>query len=308
MNDPVGAGWRLGLVAWVVVAVGLFWWSPRPSEGPAVEPEEEAVWARTAAQAAADARSWQARSGDIVIPWDEASGHLAIVVDDVGRELHVLERLLALRHRLTFSILPDAVYAAGAQLRLTADSRRLREIMVHLPMEPLDSATMEDAPEPSEQFLRIADGPAEIRDKVVRALARVPVAVGVNNHMGSRFTAEPMGLDVVMQILADRNLYFLDSRTTPVTVAEACARRAGVPALARAVFLDHDPSPSAIARALEHAATQARHEPTVAIGHPTPALVRVLEEKLPALDDAGIGIYPVSRLLAHQQEADMSHP
>lgn len=244
-----------------------------------------------------DTRAWQRERGDVVIPWPEAQGHLAIVIDDVGRELHLFEQLLGLRFQLTFSVLPGSVYAAGAQLRLRGDRRRYREIMLHLPMEPIDASHMQAGAEVRETFLRVDDDPDTLRAKLEFALGIVPAAVGVNNHMGSRLSADAVAMDSLMSVLRDRGLYFVDSRTTAATQAESAARRAGVRTLPRAVFLDEDPTEEAIDRALSQAAKMSRERPTVAIAHPSPEVIRVLDARLPELRRQGVGIYPVSQLL-----------
>ena len=236
-----------------------------------------------------------------MLAWDDAQGHLAIVIDDVGRELIWHERLQALRYRLTFSVLPGSTYAAGAQLRLRQDHRRPRDIMLHLPMEPADPAMMREGPEAREDFLRVDDSSDAIAAKVERALDRVPAAVGVNNHMGSRLTTDSRAMAVVMDVLARREgLFFLDSRTTADTVAEMQARNAGLPTLSRHVFLDHDPSPEAILEQLRVAERLSRTHPTVVIARPSRAVVEVLERELPRLTQRGIGVYPVTELLRHQ--------
>src|SRR5690606_18838825 len=128
---------------------------------------------------------------------------------------------------LTFSVLPGALYTPGAQLRLRADPRRYREIWLHLPMEPMDAAQMFEGAEAQEDFLRVADSPEQLRQKLLAAIERVPAAVGVNNHMGSRLSADPKAMNAVMEGLAPTGLAFLDSRTTPETVAAQAARAAG---------------------------------------------------------------------------------
>lgn len=244
-----------------------------------------------------DAQAWQREHGDRSLPWDEAQGHLAIVIDDVGRELHLFEKLLGLRYRLTFSVLPGSIYAPGVQLRLRADRRRYREVMLHLPMEPASAAMMQEGHEHEERFLLHDDDAATLREKTRAALARVPAAVGVNNHMGSRLTRDPAAMAAVMEVLAGRGLFFVDSRTIGDTVAEDAARAAGLPTLRREVFLDHDPSAEAIDAALLEAARLSRGHPVVAIAHPSVEVVEVLERRLPELFAQGVVVYPVSRLL-----------
>ncbi len=296
---------RAALLVWVAAAVALFWLAPSPPEPTGTTPAEEAARVRLVEWAVADARRWQQERGDITIPWVRARGHLAIVIDDVGRELQWQEELQDLRFPLTFSVLPGAVYAPGAQLRLRQDHRRYREIMLHLPMEPMDPTMMARGPEAAEEFLLSSDSPLALTEKLERALERVPAAVGVNNHMGSRLTTQTAAMGPVMEVLAQRGLFFVDSRTSAQTVAETVARAHGVPTAARNVFLDHDPDPAAIRRAFEEAVEGSLTEPTIVIAHPSQAVVDVLRTELPRLVDEDVGVYPVSQLLArvHAQGA-----
>lgn len=291
------------LTAWLGVCGVLLLAAPSPPEPPLGTPEEAAIMQRSTDLVVRKARQWQRDHGDQTIPWEQAQGRMAIVIDDVGRELHLFEQLLALRYPLTFSVLPGSVYALGVQLRLRGDARRPREIMLHLPMEPADPAQMRAGAEARETFLLRADSPAERRVKVEAALARVPAAVGVNNHMGSALTPDPVAMAEVMEIVGARSLFFLDSRTIASTQGEAAARAAAVPTLSRDVFLDHDPSVEAIEAALDEAARQSRQGPVVAIAHPSAEVVDVLARRLPRLHAQGVGVYPVSRLLAAQAAA-----
>ncbi len=272
--------------------------APAPPEPPAVTDEQAATMQRTTDLVVREAKAWQRDHGDQGLPWAEAEGHLAIVIDDVGRELHLFEQLHALRYPLTFSVLPGSIYALGVQLRLRGDARRPREIMLHLPMEPLDPAMMRVGPEAEEIFLEISDPPPVLRAKLEDALARVPAAVGVNNHMGSALTARREAMAEVMAVLHDRGLFFVDSRTIATTQAETAARETGVPTLPRDVFLDHDPTAAAIEAALDEAAQRSRLAPVVVIAHPSAEVVEVLGRRLPQLRAEGVAVYPVSRLLA----------
>ena len=146
--------------------------APAPPEPPAITEEAAAIMQRTTDLVVRDTRAWQRDHGDQTIPWDEAEGHLAIVIDDVGRELHLFEQLLALRHPLTFSVLPGSIYALGVQLRLRGDARRPREIMLHLPMEPGDPGMMVAGAEADEAFLLRADSPAARRAKLEAAVTQ----------------------------------------------------------------------------------------------------------------------------------------
>lgn len=289
----------IGLPLWIAAAVGLFWAAPRPPEPPREQPEDVAATERATGFVIRDTKAWQAEHGDRSLPWDEADGHLAIVIDDVGRELHVLEKLISLRYRLTFAILPGSVYATGAQLRLAADRRRYREALLHLPMEPLDGTQMHEGAEATESFLQTSDDAKTLREKTAAALERVPAAIGVNNHMGSKLTADREAMDAVMSELSERELFFLDSRTHASTQAIAAAEHAGVPAISRQVFLDNDLDREQMRAQLLEAARLSKLGPTVAIGHPSADLYEVLLETLPALLDEGVSIEPLSHVLAH---------
>ncbi len=292
---------RWSLAAWGLAAALLLLLAPPPPPPPVTSAEDEAIFQRNVDQTVEKTRRWQLERGDETIEWDQARGHLAVVIDDVGRELHLFEQLHALRFPLTFSVLPGAVYAPGIQLRLRSDRRRPREILLHLPCEPEDPAKMAEGAESGEQFLRAGDSPAQLQDALAEALRRVPGAVGVNNHMGSRLTAERAAMDALMPVLRARGLYFLDSRTTSRSQGLAAAEAAGLPALGRDIFLDVDPSSAAVLAQLELAAERAELRPVVVIAHPSPTVVETLREGLPRLRARGIGVYPLSELLAHQR-------
>lgn len=287
------------MVAWVALAgAGMLLVAP-PPEPPTSGPDDQAIRDRMAQWAVRDAEQWTEREGDQTIPWDDAQGHLAIVIDDVGRELDSFEGLLDLRYALTFSVLPNSVYTAGVQQRLRLDERRPREILLHLPMEPLDPDAMQADAAAGEIFLLADDTPEQLRAKTLAALDRVPYAVGVNNHMGSKLTSERGAMAAIMPALRERGVFFLDSRTTPSTVAALESQAAGLPTLSRQVFLDHDPEREAVRAALLDAAARSRSEPVIAIAHPSEVVVEVLREELPRLHAQGVGVYPASRLLAN---------
>ena len=286
------------LLAWVTMACAAFLLMPEPPPPPTVDPEEQAIRERMSNWAVRDAEQWTGEQGDLTIPWDRAQGHLAIVIDDVGRELELFEKLHALRFRLSFSVLPGAVYTAGVQQRLSQDQRRPREILLHLPMEPLDPAAMEIEEEQSETFLLASDTSEELREKLRVAMEAVPQARGVNNHMGSRLTANRKAMTALMPVLREAGWFFLDSRTNPKTVAASRAKLAGVETISRKVFLDHEPGSEAIRASLREAASYARERPTVAIAHPSVEVIEVLSEELPRLHEQGVAIYSVSELMA----------
>jgi len=213
-----------------------------------------------------------------------ASPCLAVVIDDVGRELSQLRRLLDSRLDLTFSVLPH-----GERTEQSLDALRAagREIMLHLPMAPLDSNKITD-----ERVVLGRDGPLE--PALQACLAKVPDAVGVNNHMGSALSKDQGRVRRVLESLGGQSrsasralqagaggppppLWFLDSRTVAGSRFCSTARQIGIRCLERDFFLDDPPHPSAVrSRLAEAVALAKRRGWAVAIGHPLRSTVDAL--------------------------------
>lgn len=216
---------------------------------------------------------------------------IALVIDDLGNNPASGERALALPGAITYAILPHAPHSRA----LAERARNLgKEIMLHAPMS--NDGRMALGPgalttdQTREQFIRTFD----------RALAEVPGARGVNNHTGSRLTAEERPMRWLMETLQERRLYFLDSLTSPHSVAGEIASEYGVPHTKRQVFLDNERTREAINRQFRSVlAIAAEEDRAVAIGHPYPQTLSYLETVLPALQVLGYRLVPVSELLDH---------
>ena len=188
---------------------------------------------------------------------------LAVIVDDLGNDRAPAETLLALSVPITFAVLPQLPYS---EVIAEEASRRGFEVLLHLPIEPDSGASAGEAE------LRPGMRSSEVERTVSDMLLTVPNATGVNNHEGSRGTADPALMAELMPLLARRHLFFIDSRTTAATVAYDAAIHAGVPAASRNVFLDDTENPDAIRAQLDLAIQDARHSGSaIAIGHPYPA-------------------------------------
>lgn len=130
------------------------------------------------------------------------------------------------------------------------------------------------------------------------ALKSLPQVVGVNNHMGSSLTENPQAMRVVMRELKQRDLFFLDSRTSADSRAYQIARDMGIPTAKRHVFLDNDVQPSQIVAQLHRLAEMASEQGyAIGIGHPYPETLRALKDTLPMIRQAGIQIVPISHLV-----------
>jgi polysaccharide deacetylase 2 family uncharacterized protein YibQ len=218
------------------------------------------------------------------------SPRLAIIIDDLGYDRSAADAVLALGFPLTVSVLPHL--PLSGELAEEAQ-RRGDQVMLHLPMESeIDGAKPEDIE------LRVGMSVAQVDATLAGMLETVPYAAGVNNHQGSRATADPALMQALMPALRQRGLFFVDSRTDAKTVAYDMAERAGVPAASRKVFLDDTASRAAILKQLDLAARDAQRDGfTIAIGHPRPATIAALAEDVPSLEARGIHLVFASELV-----------
>lgn len=215
---------------------------------------------------------------------------LAIVVDDLGPAVGLTRRAIGLPVPVTLAFLP---YADDLDGLTAAAQRRGHEIFLHLPMEPIGT------PNPGPNAILVSLGPDELERRLAWAFERVPRATGFNNHMGSRATSDPGTMLKVLQEARRHGLSFVDSRTSPLTVGYSLAGQLGIPHAARDVFLDNDPSAAAILRRLAEAEHDARRRGhALAIGHPYPTTLGVLETWLPAAEARGLRIATASELIA----------
>lgn len=205
------------------------------------------------------------------VPAPSPTTGLALIVDDIGYDRRALERLLALHIPLAISVLPDAPLAGESARRA---HRAGQLVMLHLPMQP-DNPYL--AAHMSPAFLRVGMAREEVRKVFEQDLARVPFAVGVNNHMGSRLTRERPLMQWVMELCREHGLFFVDSRTHKDSVAAQVAREAGIVWGSRRLFLDHRTDPDSLRRAWQRALACAEHARCILIAHPHPETVRFLE-------------------------------
>lgn len=218
-----------------------------------------------------------------------AGARVAVVIDDLGRSLADLDTLAALGVPLSYAVLPFETHTPEVVAELR---RRGREVLVHLPMEPANGAN------PGPGALTRAMGRRELVRATREALAAVPGAVGVNNHMGSGLSTDARAMRAVLGVLAKRELFFLDSRTTVDTVAYRVATSLGIPAAERQVFLDREPTTEEITHQFRRLLALARERGSAtAIGHPYPETLAVLAREIPVAVDRGYDFVPVSFLL-----------
>lgn len=232
---------------------------------------------------------------------DSPSGRIrriAIIVDDIGYDLSAVNELLKLDVPLTFAILPYCPHSAEAARRIHGAGR---EILLHIPMEPLDYP--EKNPGQGVLFVRMND--EELRQTLEGALAAVPWASGANNHMGSKFMRHGDKLAVVFRTLRERGLFFVDSLTTENSAGRDAARETGIPFVSRDVFMDNNRDAGRTrAELMKHIGGTGTGKKLIVIGHPYPETITAIRESIRQLRDAGVTIVPVSQLVKSHKEGE----
>lgn len=226
----------------------------------------------------------------------EGRPRIAVIIDDVGLNADLAAQATALPAPVTLAFLP---YADGLG-RMTADAHAAgHEIFLHMPMEPAS-----DEVDPGPGALLSSLTPAELDSRIAADLGRVPGAIGVNNHMGSKLTADRVAMGRVMAAMKANGLVFVDSRTTAATVAETVAQELGVPHTRRDVFLDNDRDAARIHARLAELEARAREAGSaVGIGHPYPETLAALAAWLPDVTKRGLVIVRASSLAGLDESA-----
>jgi len=269
---------------------------PEPSLSPVPEPEPVPMPETTApvpvleppaaaASPVVPLPAWQAYA----VPARPGRALVAVIIDDMGVDQRRSARVTQLPGPLTLSYM---TYAPHAVEQSAAAHARGHELMMHMPMQPL--ASLDAGPDVLSEQLP----PAELHRRIEADLDRFPGFVGINNHMGSKFTAYQPGMKIVMQSLHQRGLLFIDSMTTAKSVGMAEARAAGVPTARRNIFLDDFEDQASVAAQLAKAEEQAMSAGSViVIGHPHDGTIAALAAWLPGLEKKGITLVPVTAVV-----------
>lgn len=213
---------------------------------------------------------------------------IAIVMDDLGLDPKSTRRAIALPSEVTLSFLP---YGRASQGLAEEALARGHEVMVHIPMEPEGDA------DPGPNALLIDQTSDQIASLLARQLDQFPGAIGFNNHMGSRFTADVRALLPVMREARARGLLFLDSRTTANTLAAKIGEAAGASTVSRDVFLDHAAGADGLLAQLDELENTARATGrAIAIAHPHELTLDVLEIWTRGLASKGLELAPISKM------------
>ncbi len=220
-----------------------------------------------------------------------ASGRsvIAVVIDDMGLDRARALKMIELNGPLTLSLM---TYADGIQSLSDQAHKRGHEVMAHLPMEPIDPKE-----NPGPGALKVDMDEATIRRVMAADLDGWSGYMGVNNHMGSRFTQDSVRMAIVMNELKARGLLWLDSKTIGASSGPAVAKAADVPFVERDVFIDNTETVEAVTKQLELLVTTAKaHGTAIGIGHPHDATRNALQQWLPSLEARGITLVPVTEI------------
>jgi polysaccharide deacetylase 2 family uncharacterized protein YibQ len=285
------------IIAVLVIALTL--WGPlrkfrvtEERKPPAQAQKQELVKKKTAKKDKKEVKETKKHPESLVAGSFEKTVLVAIVIDDLGQDVKQAKEVITLPGKITIAVLPGLAQSKNiAELAGKAG----REVLLHLPMEPLKNHEKTRSP----GTLSADMTPMAFLNTVSDDVESVPGAIGVNNHEGSALTENKEAMKFLMAELKARNLFFLDSLTNSKSVAYATAKEFGMKAARRDVFLDNDSDhPASIRKQLDELVEIARtHGKAIGIGHPHPITLSELRKWLVETDTQGIEIVPVSRLM-----------
>ena len=269
--------------------------APAPSSVKKTEPAKAAPAKSGKSEARANGSSEKAlpaKAASILPPKENAggqvTGRLAIVIDDAGRDLdsqHIYEQMGI---PLTLAVMPDQVHTRDAALSWRAHGL---PVILHQPMESVSGIGME----PKVILTSMSD--AAIRQILRDSLSQLPEAIGINNHQGSKATIDARTMDIVMNELHHRGLFFFDSHTNSTTAADKAAKTYGVPYVRNDLFVDNSASVSDICAMIQEGADRAKKKGTyIIIGHCRPHTAEAFRQMVPKLKAQGIEFVYLSSL------------
>ncbi len=223
---------------------------------------------------------------------DNSTATVSIIIDDVGHNRRFGEQVAYLPAPLTLAILPHTPFDQhfadlGQQLG--------KEVMLHMPMQAIGNRA------PSQHQLEVSMTQPAFMSKLRDNLNAFSGYTGINNHQGSLLMSDTDRLTWMMSEIADRRVFFVDSRTGRRSPANRIANRYGISTSDRDIFLDHEIDEDVISAQFDKLIAQSlRDGHAVAIGHPHPATINVLKRKLPTLAQHGIAVVPMSTTIALQ--------
>lgn len=225
---------------------------------------------------------------------------LAIIIDDWGYSSKAVTPILDYPFPLTTAILPYLPISKDAAQRAFDLGH---EVILHLPMEAIS------------EYMDIGEGgvttkmePDEIAEQIQRNIQHLPMVSGVNNHMGSKATADPATMEIVLETLKELELFFVDSLTTPLTVTEKIAKQVEIPYAVNMLFLDNVNEVEEIKHQIRQGLKMAnRLGGAIVIGHVRQGTATALWEMIPEIVNSGVQLVPVSQLLLYAEQASVAY-
>jgi polysaccharide deacetylase 2 family uncharacterized protein YibQ len=222
---------------------------------------------------------------------ERIKGEVAIIIDDVGWNLSIIEEIEKLNQPLTLSILPKAPYSKKIVDKI---KNKNYELILHLPLEPT----------PPAQCLDSGLIKTEMTDEEIKKTFEddvnefLPYVKGINNHMGSLYTINEEKMKILLENVKEKNLFFVDSLTNSKSCGYKIAKELGIKTGKRDVFLDISPDPEQINKRIDELLKIAKEKGSaIAIGHAKLTTISVLKERISDFEANGIKIVPVSSLL-----------
>ena len=225
-----------------------------------------------------------------VPPPAAATPRIALIIDDIGFNLKRAQRFLKADIPMTFSVLPQLCWSVESAVALHAHGH---EIMLHQPMEPFSTLV-----NPGPGAIYVNDQPERIHHVVAKNIATLPHVVGVNNHMGSKYTEQPQKMGQALNAVKSRGLFFVDSLTTGHSAAYTCARHMGITAKRRDLFLDNQREVPAVLRQIKQLRKLAHHHGSaIGIGHPRPSTAEAIMRFLDLPESRDVSFVYMSQVL-----------
>ncbi|MFC1840258.1 divergent polysaccharide deacetylase family protein [Thermodesulfobacteriota bacterium] len=224
-------------------------------------------------------------------PCSVKNPQLAIIIDDIGFSRSRLNNFLKTRAPLTFSILPRLAHSRSFA-RTVHDLGY--EVMLHQPMEPINPKL-----DPGPGAIYVKDSPGKIINVIKQNISEIPFVTGINNHMGSRFTASRKEMEEALSAIKDNGLFFVDSLTTSMSEAYGTAKRMNISTIRRNIFLDNIQSVSLILAQLDRLKRVAMNcGQAIGIGHPFPETAAAINLFYKQIKKTNMSMVPISQLLS----------
>ena len=218
---------------------------------------------------------------------------IAVIIDDMGHNFAAARPFIHMPHPVALSFLPGLPHS-GELAREAVKTGKT--VLLHLPMEPMGYPGTDPGP----GAVLTSHSRDEIRRIMEKDLASIPEAAGINNHMGSKATADQRVMETVLDLVKQKGLFFIDSRTTPETVALAIAREMGIPSAQRSVFLDNVTEAKAIDARIDELLECALEKGwAIGIGHPHPPTAEALPRLAARAREKGVSWINLESLIAY---------